>query len=635
MRLTTLVPLVTILAGPLACAGGDVDGEPGDGGPDSTLDGGTGGDSAADAVDAPPDGGAPADADVGPDAPPPLVTESLVGADVPAARLGMFYLVWHAPAVTAQNQVAAKGGTPLTLEDVVRGKGAYADVLSKWGLEGEAMAFYFHARPKLGFYCLYRKRPGEAGHVPDCANISATAATHAAQLLAAGMDHVVLDATNLTGLDRAGDLLQLRPTEVLFEEWAALRKAGKKTPQIAVWHAVPTGSTQWKGYQKLYQDPAYDGLVMRDKKSGKKVFFVVDPPDAGRFPDAGILAQLASNGGKDDVVVQRMWTIDKTDAGVDRWAFMSHCQAGGKPTTSIVGAGPCAQPYTPKSALGSAVAVAPSTQTGYASLPFGAAGKLSGLTFARQWETAFAVRPDYVFVSGWNEFTAQPQPNPFGADPFAKSMGLERDSNGSNLFVDTYGMEFSRDIEPTEEYGSYYYDLTRACAKRWKAGAKDCGDAADPCCAPLSAGEWAHVFVLDHAGAKDWLLTTSPTEKTALLAGGWREVCSRYGTPSVSCVRADEPLSPAGPFLAWTKPGAGRKALHRCLAGTAHFYSLDPGCEGQKTEAVLVYVADAPTGVTPRRASRCYRASTGEHFVAVGAGCPSGVTDEGVLGWVR
>ena len=35
--------------------------------------------------------------------------------------------------------------------------------------------------------------------------------------------------------------------------------------------------------------------------------------------------------------------------------------------------------------------------------------------------------PDWVFVSGWNEFVAQPQPNPYTGDPFARSVGLERD----------------------------------------------------------------------------------------------------------------------------------------------------------------------------------------------------------------
>ena len=120
-------------------------------------------------------------------------------------------------------------------------------------------------------------------------------------------------------------------------------------------------------------------------------------------------------------------TLGKTDATLDRWAFMAACRSNGKETTSIVGEGPCDQAYTPKSSLGSAVAVAPSFQTGHGSLPLGAAGKLRGLTFQRQWATALSVMPDYVFVSGWNELVAQPQMNPFKTDPFAKSVGLERD----------------------------------------------------------------------------------------------------------------------------------------------------------------------------------------------------------------
>jgi hypothetical protein len=73
----------------------------------------------------------------------------------------------------------------------------------------------------------------------------------------------------------------------------------------------------------------------------------------------------------------------------------------------------------------------------------------------------------------------------------------------------------------------------------------------------------------------------------------------------------------------------------RCLAGSTHFYSLDPKCEGQKVEAVLVYLSTTPSGETPRRVERCYRSTTGEHFVALGAPCPSDATDEGTLGFAR
>lgn len=570
--------------------------------------------------------------DVAPDAPSEdPIKESLVGADVPSPRVGMFYLVWHAPAATAMRTVASKGGAQLTIENVIRSNGfsLLSDVLQKWGLEGDAMSFYYQTKPKLGFYCIYRARTGETGVVPDCPDIETTLETHAKQLIAAGVDHVVIDATNLSGTDPASDVLQLRPTEVLFEEWAKLRAKGQKTPQIAVWNAIPKGATQWQKLLALYENPAYDGLVLRDKGTGKKVFFVVDPPDAGRFPDPTALATIGSK----DRIVQRMWTIDKSDASVDRWAFMSWCHNAGKVTTSIVGAPACDQPWTPKSSIGSAIAVAPSFQTGYGSLPFDAAGKLDGLTFRRQWATAFAKRPDWVFISGWNEFIAQPQPNPFTSDPYAKSVGLERDPTGNRLFVDTFGADLGRDIEPTEDFGSFYYDLTKSCVRVFKKGATGCSDAAEACCSTEEA--WVNVFVLHHPTANDTLLTTSAGEKSSLKAGGWREVCSRYGTSTVFCHDGSDPLTPAAPFLAYASPGAGRKAVYRCLTGTAHFYTLDSGCEGQKVESVLAYFAENPTGATPRRASRCYRASTGEHFMAIGAGCPAGTNDEGILGYVH
>lgn len=580
-----------------------------------------------------------ANADVAPETgakPEDPIAESLVGTDVPSPRVGMFYLVWHAPPANALRTIASKGGAQLTIEDVVRSNGAkkLADVLQVHGLEGDAMAFYYHVRPKLGFYCVYRARPGETGHTPDCPDIEKTLTTHAAQLVAAGVDHVILDATNLTGLDRASDLLQLRPIEVLYEEWAKLRAKGIKTPQIAVWHAIPAGSTQWTGYQKIYGNPAYDNLVMRDKKTGKKVFFIVDPPDAGRFPDATIRASLASNGGKNDVVIQPMWTLDKTDASIDRWAFMSWCRDGGKLTTNIVGAPPCGQPHTAKSALGTAIAIAPSFQTGYASHPFGSAGRLSGLTFKRQFATAFAVKPEYIFISGWNEFTAQPQPNPLASDPYAKSRGMDGDPQGDKLWVDEFGAEFGRDIEPTEEFGSAYYDLAKSCIRVFKKGSV-C-DASEPCCDMKSSeDQWANVWTLFHAPTNDWLLTTARTERDALVGAGWREVCARYGTPTVFCSRGDEPKSPGGPFVAFAKDGPGRKALYRCLTGSKHFYSLDPACEGQKTESALVYLPQSPTSESALRARRCYRAAVGEHFIALGGACPAGANDEGTLGFVH
>ena len=68
---------------------------------------------------------------------------------------------------------------------------------------------------------------------------------------------------------------------------------------------------------------------------------------------------------------------------------------------------------------------------------------------------ATQVRPDYVFISGWNEGIAQPQTIGPGVPPGA-SMGLESDPSARPVnsatgtgFVDTYGLAFGRDVEPS------------------------------------------------------------------------------------------------------------------------------------------------------------------------------------------
>jgi hypothetical protein len=620
----------------LGCANGGDDGA--SGGDAATFDGTTPTDGGSSDGVAPSDAASDADGDAIVDPYPDPITETLVGTDVPPARVGILYSVWHAPAATEQAAILSDGGTPLSMEDVLTSGGAlsYADIYQRWGGEAAAMSLYYMTRPALGYYCIYEARDGGAGYVPDCPNIRATLTTHAEQLLGAGVDHVVVDDTNLTSDDEAGDLLQLRPTQVLFAEWAALRAAGQKTPQIAVWNAIPTGATQWQDYLTLYDDPANDGLVLHDAATGKKVFFVVDSGSA----DASIIAQIEADHGANDIEVQRMWTLSSTDASVDRWAFMSYCQSGGADTTTLVGLPTCNQPYTPASTLGSAIAVSPSFQTGYGSLPWGSPGKLEGLTFRLEWGTALTVMPKTVFVSGWNEFVAQPQPNPYSSDPFALSMGLERDPGGTNLFVDTFGEEFARDIEPTEQYGTKYYDLLASCVRVFRAnqaaGTTGCNATAETCCDASGASTYVNVYALHDDAANDSLLTNSAAEQTMLLAGsGWRKVCARFGTPSAFCVDANEPSTPFGPFLAFAQMGTGRQPLYRCNVGTGHFYSLDAACEGQTVDGVLAYLAKTESSEMPRRVERCYNPTTGEHIEALGVACPAGDNDEGTLGYVR
>lgn len=78
----------------------------------------------------------------------------------PCQRVGIMYSLWHWPAARAAQTQAAAGATPLTMEDVLRSRietpsgavpGAlqYSDILVKPGLEGRAMAFYWHHTPQV------------------------------------------------------------------------------------------------------------------------------------------------------------------------------------------------------------------------------------------------------------------------------------------------------------------------------------------------------------------------------------------------------------------------------------------------------------------------------------------------------
>ena len=141
-------------------------------------------------------------------------------------------------------RVASGGAAQLTTELVIQSAGTktlddvYASLNQSFDI--------YNAQPALGFYCLYRARPGQTPPLPDCVNISETARAHADLLSSAGFDYVAVDVTNWPRADVGGatDVSVLRPTEVVFGEWAALRAAGVATPSIAGGPCSPAGSTR-------------------------------------------------------------------------------------------------------------------------------------------------------------------------------------------------------------------------------------------------------------------------------------------------------------------------------------------------------------------------------------------------------
>ena len=289
----------------------------------------------------------------------------LANAAAGAARVGMMYEAWHAPCFFG------RGSAGLTVEAVLQSNGSrkMADMQAGMDLL-RSMDFYWHKEPADGFYCIFRNRPnstaaaaaaaaavvaaatttattttaGEAQGsssasspprarlhltqpsltddppLPDCPNITATLTRHAAMLAGAGVDFVFVDSTNIQNAGYAADVLQLRPIEVLLEEWTALRAAEVPTPRVVVWQNLQDATGDlWKSVLALYQDPKYKDIIYRDDApgggTGKQVLFTTSNP-AQELVD-----EIEASG---DVVVVTAWALhDNYDSG--ELSFFSPC----------------------------------------------------------------------------------------------------------------------------------------------------------------------------------------------------------------------------------------------------------------------------------------------------------------------
>lgn len=557
-------------------------------------------------------------------------------------RVGMFILGWHVPAYTAITQMAHAGLEVVTVEDVLRSNGARTlDEVLPQAYRSTAANMFYQATPQDGPYCFYRHRPGEQSPpYPDCPNIERNARKQAQLLVDAGVDYAVLDATNLFVRNAFSDAIELRPFEVLAEEWSAARRSGLKTPDLAIWQAIPTGADLQEHFLAIYNNPAFDSLILRDPHTGKKVFFYVDPPDAARWPDPVLVASVASDGGKNDVVTVPMWAYADHvgpwphTRGV--WQFMAACLTNGQRSTAITDA-PCDQPYTASSAIGSSVTVSPSYQMQYASAPFGSSGKRGGLVLRKQFERALAVRPEWLFISSWNEHVAAP----FEMSHGIRSMGLDEDPTAGTLgFVDTYGVEFSRDLEPTLQGGSDAYELLRSCLRVYRSGATTCSSPHETCCqGGNGSANYTHVYSLMYGDntttGTGHVTVTSRAEVDALVAQGWREICVRGANDGPFCHDVNEPDPNAGPFILFAQPGTNRAPLYRCeLHPGRHFMTLNAQCESMQVPGVLLgYVSTVKGGETLRPLWRCFSTTIGHTFSLTGTCTAS--NRETIKGYVR
>jgi hypothetical protein len=113
-----------------------------------------------------------------------------------------------------------------------------------------------------------------------------------------------------------------------------------------------------------------------------------------------------------------------------------------------------------------------------------------GLYFDEQWRHALPQQPEFIFITGWNEWVAQR----FLSDGTMTFQGRVLPV-GETFFVDLFDPEFSRDIEPMRGgYGDNYYWQMVANIRRYK-GARPVAAAspAKTIVIPGDFAQWADV----------------------------------------------------------------------------------------------------------------------------------------------
>ncbi|MHA7831774.1 MAG: glycoside hydrolase family 71/99 protein [Flagellimonas sp.] len=281
---------------------------------------------------------------------------------------------------------------------------------------GPVKAFHHWGEPYFGYYL---------------SNDEWVIMKHAQMLSDAQIDVIVFDVTN--------SLAYLPQVNTVCRVFARLQKKGWSVPKIAFLTNTKHVETTEKIYEGFYKKGRYKDLWFYWK--GKPLFM-------GNKEGLGKEMEEFFN-------FRRSWAWTEGQewfgGGKDKWPWIDHYpqnygwhESPDQPEQIVVSTA-----QHPISNIGRS----------YHNGKQPAQDKLrtgDGLFFEEQWKRAHQVNPEFVFITGWNEWVAMR----FN-DGRAKQMMGEEVENGDTYFVDQYNAEFSRDIEPMKGgFGdNYYYQM--------------------------------------------------------------------------------------------------------------------------------------------------------------------------------
>ncbi|SEN76646.1 hypothetical protein SAMN05216436_12169 [bacterium A37T11] len=338
--------------------------------------------------------------------------------------IAMFYWTWHQGDDDTTYQV--KNNT-----EIIR---QYPEAMKNynhpaWG--SKKPGFFYWEQPLLGYYkttdpWVLRK--------------------HAEMLADAGVDVVFFDCTN-------GSITWKESYEALMKTWDQAQKDGVNVPKIAFmlpFGAVPNSLVSLR---QLYHDVYKPGRY-------KNLWFIwKGKPGIMAYPDN--LTDLPEDQTIANFFTFRPGQPDYVDGPTreNQWGWLENYPQHGyvKQANSVyeqvtVGVSQNASPSTNGHCsafnLPGSQSRSFSRRNGFDPRPD---GYLYGWNFQEQWDRAFELNPELVFITGWNEYIAGQWLPKHGwtGQPFS--------------FVDQFDWDHSRDIEPNKGWGDkgdvYYLQL--------------------------------------------------------------------------------------------------------------------------------------------------------------------------------
>ena len=324
----------------------------------------------------------------------------------PGRKVGVFYFLWH-----GEHGKDGPFDNTLTLADPSG---------HPYGMAG---AFHWWGEPAVGYFLaddpwVHRKN---------------------LQMLAdAGVDVIFLDVTNA--------FTYPKNVRILCDAAEDMRRQGNPTPQIAFLTHSATGKTVATIYRDFYAKGLYknlwfqwDGkpLILGDRRSEMDDGSPMDPKMVDFF------------------TWRDSWAWDP---GQDKWQWLDKYPQ--RPGWHTDPATPEEVPVSiaghPVDSLGRSFHSDESWGQG-TEPPVDTQSRTNtsgeGRQFAQQWQRALKIDPQFIFVTGWNEWVAQrfltDGPRTFAGRPEVK---------GETFFVDNFNEEFSRDAMPMKGgYGDNYY----------------------------------------------------------------------------------------------------------------------------------------------------------------------------------